>query len=125
MRKIVVALLLLALHAVAHAQTWNSAGVLTNPAVNTIMADSGAQNEGLRHWSVLCSSSVAAVLVVEHRDGTNTVNVTGHSQAFVLAAMNTAELTPAAGLFFLQDERIRIRLNAAVTGTAQCSVFVE
>jgi hypothetical protein len=126
MKTILTALtLFLAVSLSASAQTWNSAGILTNPAANTIMADSGPQNEGLRAWSVVCSATGSAQLIVEHRNATDTANVPNHTQGLLIAANGYAPLNPAAGIFFLQDERIRVRANAAVAGAAQCSVWVE
>jgi hypothetical protein len=100
---------------------WFSAGALTNPAIDTIMADSGAAAvPGQTSVTVICASTVAAILALEHRNATNTANIA--SQIVTVAANGTAHVS-VAGISYATSERFRVRLTAAITGQAQCSII--
>jgi hypothetical protein len=107
------------------APTWASAGLLTNQLANAIVADTGpATQDGARKWYVSCSSSVAAILVVEHRDAANATNL--HAQGFFVPANGTVTIGPEAiNVVVLTSERLRVRLNTGITGSLWCSVFMD
>jgi len=102
---------------------WFTNGILTNPAINTILADSGALPEagGPVSTRVIVSSTVICAPILELRDAANSANIS--SQAFILAANTSLEIelpiTWAAG------ERMRVRLNAAITGLIQVSIITS
>lgn len=127
MKRFLVAFALLATLLVSKessAQTWNSALLQTNPAANAIVADTGpALGDNARKWYTICSSTVSAILIVEHRDAANATNL--HSQGFFLPANGTVTMGPDSALVVLNGERVRLRLNAAVTGSLWCSVFLD
>jgi hypothetical protein len=100
--------------------SWDTAGPLTNPVVNAILADTGPLGPGGKSWSVWVSSSVAAVVVVEYRDAANAANVKAHT--IPMAAMSTILIT-LPNLDTADQERLRLRLNAAITGVMQGSIF--
>jgi hypothetical protein len=100
---------------------WFTGGALTNPAINAIMADTGALvNGGTSTVTMIVSSTVAAAVVLEQRDAANALNITSH--IFPVAANTPLSVEfPAVG--FAPNERFRVRLNAAITGQAQVSLF--
>jgi len=121
MKRLLIAVLGLALALPAFAGVWVSAGILTNPATNAIMADSDVLPEGgVTQVTVFCGSSVATIFAVEHRDETNTTTL--HSQVISVAAFGTIELN-FPGVAYISNERFRIRLIAGITGSAQCSII--
>src|SRR5262245_33509277 len=98
---------------------WATAGVQSNPATDAILADSGNKGYGPFEASVIFGGNVAAVAVIEHRDTTNTSNI--NSQVIACAANQCVQVwLPGVTL---ANERIRVRLNAGVTGAVQASVF--
>jgi hypothetical protein len=100
---------------------WFTNGVLTNPAINTILADTGALTEagGPVSTRVVVSSTVISAPIFELRNAADSANIS--SQALILAANTSLEIefpvTWAAG------ERLRLRLNAAITGLIQASII--
>ena len=99
---------------------WATAGILTNPAIDTILADSGALAGGQSEATIIVGGSVAAIYTIEHRNAANTANVNSQVVASVL---NEAKQYWLPGISFAASERIRVRLNAAVVGSLQASVF--
>jgi len=99
---------------------WITGGILTNPAIDTILADSGALAGGQTSVKIIFGGSVAAIATIEHRNAANTVNV--NSQVIAIVANQAVEFE-LPGVTFAASERIRLRLNAAVTGSLQASIF--
>jgi len=122
MRKKMLApiLLALALAVPAAAEEWFSNGPLTNPAANAILADTGPYSVGgpssICIRSMVVASTVTAIIILEHRDATNTSTV--HSQGMPVPA-NSSMIYPSICVILSDQERIRIRLN---TGTVWGSI---
>lgn len=107
-----------------HAQDWYTAGAIVNPVANTIMADSGAApTEQMLAFKVICASTIAAVLVLEWRDSTNTTNK--YYQYLPVAANTPLQVNLDWPVFMTTGERFRIRINAAVTGSTQCTILAQ
>lgn len=98
-------------------------GAFTNPAINTILADSGQVTDNTHEIYALCASTVAAVIVLEHRDAANATNV--WSQYLILPANTTTQIVFIKWVVTTLNERVRFRLNAAITGSVQCSVVID
>jgi hypothetical protein len=119
--RLLIALLACVAALPALAGSWVSAGILTNPATNAIMADTSALPDGGQTAvTVFCGSSVAAIFVVERRDEFNTSNIS--SQVISVIASGTIEVT-FPGITYASNERFRVRLIAGITGQAQCSII--
>ena len=100
---------------------WFTAGAQTNPAINAILADTGALVDGgVSNITLIVSSTVACAVVLEQRDATNANNINSH--IFPIAAMTPLKID-FPGVGFAPSERFRARLNAAITGQAQVSLF--
>jgi hypothetical protein len=100
---------------------WVTAGILNNPAANTILADTGAlASAGSATIQVILGADIAAVATLEHRNAANSANInaqviaTGANQAFIAEFPN---------LSWAVNERFRVRLNNAIVGNAQASIF--
>jgi hypothetical protein len=101
---------------------WATAGVQTNPAINAILADTGALTPGGQTGvTVILGGSVAFIVTLEHRNAANDANV---NTQVLAAAANDPFTVSLPGIDFASGERIRIRLNAAVTGSIQASLLV-
>jgi hypothetical protein len=100
-----------------------TAGVLTNPAANAILADSGEINDGQHEMQLILSSNVAAVIFFEHRNTANTGNV--FTQAFLIGANQSFTVKIDKFVTLNAGERFRLRLNSGVTGTLQGSINVD
>lgn len=99
---------------------WDTAGPLTNPAANAICADTGAiggANYAPRLW---ISSTAAGVFVFEHRNAANNANIASHIFPVGASANFIFDMAPVA---LTDNQRIRVRINAAITGSVQCSLF--
>ena len=100
---------------------WATAGVQTNPAIDAILADSGAiAAGGVTEATIILGGNVAAVCTIEQRNAANSANV--NTQVIACAA-GSVEQVKLPGVSLAANERIRVRLNAAVTGSLQASVF--
>lgn len=100
---------------------WYTSNIITNPTANQIIADTGAIGDGFGHdFDVCVSSTVAAAIVVEWRDAANAANVFAH--IIPVPANGFACFTSRGSLTFQTSERVRLRMNAAVTGSVQGSI---
>lgn len=102
-------------------------GEQTNPTTATVMADVGAINNeegggGIYEAVCVVSASALAKFQIERRNSANTATV-GDAQVFYC---------PAAGSFtvtfrfeILSGERIRMMMNANLTGTATANLTVQ
>ncbi|GAH11494.1 unnamed protein product, partial [marine sediment metagenome] len=68
-------------------QDWVSEGLLTNPVLGALFADTGEMVEGLYDFTIIYASDAAGKYPrLEHRNAANTVNV--HYTALSVAAHN-------------------------------------
>ena len=102
---------------------WFTNGILTNPAIDTILVDTGAFAEatGPLIVRVIVSSTVIAAPILELRNAANSANIS--SQAFISPANTTVELD--LPVTWAVSERLRVRLNAAITGLIQASIITS
>jgi hypothetical protein len=102
--------------------TWFSAGIVTNPATDAILADSGALagDAGPQDVSILVGGTVLAVLTIEHRNAANGANL--FSQVITSPANDARQFWVTTR--FNSSERVRVRLNVGVTGSLQSSIFL-
>lgn len=101
---------------------WFSAGILTNPVIDTVLADTGAlAGAGSGRIKVVLGGNVAVIAVVERRNALNTANI---SSQVIACAANTVFEMEIPGEAWADQERYRIRLNAGITGSTQASVFL-
>lgn len=100
----------------------SSAGVKINPAINTILADTGALAAGtydFKVWVMFQDSAVLTNVEFQHRDAANAANVwTQRLTAGNSAAVHVFEEFELA-LTFAQSERLRVIVSAATTATSQ------
>jgi hypothetical protein len=122
-KRVVLALVLVAFVSTLHAQSWVTAGVQVNPAANAILADSGPVTFGTHKLTIIVASTAAAVVVLEHRNAANSANL--ESQIIPVNANVPFAFALGTGLDTAEGERIRLRLNAAITGSVQGSIFIE
>jgi hypothetical protein len=114
----------LLLAAAAQANTPVTGGILTNPVANTILVDTGPLDGPANHTiQIFVSSSVNAVVVIENRDSANTANVWTH--AFPIGANAPFQMKVDSFTTNGTGERLRIRLNANITGVIQASVITD
>jgi hypothetical protein len=91
---------------------------------DTILADSGPTPiDGGVRGKFFMSTTVQAIGVIEWRNASNTANV--KSQAFVLPANSSIQIMLEFPLIMSTGERLRLRLNAGVTGSVQGSIFSD
>jgi len=98
---------------------WFSAGVQTNPVIDTILADTAGVN-GNGSLKVILGASVATIATIEQRNAANTANVNAQVVAVPANGVLCIELL---GIPFAASERLRVRLNAAITGSCQASIL--
>jgi hypothetical protein len=118
-----ILLVLLSLALPAHAD-WQTAGLLTNPVTDAILADSGPTPiDGGVRGKFFMSTTVTVIGVIEWRNASNTANL--KSQAFVLPANSSIQIMLEFPLNMTAGERLRLRVNTGVTGTVQGSIFSD
>jgi hypothetical protein len=99
---------------------WSTAGIQTNPATDFILADTGALTDTLTRATIVLGGSAAMIATLEHRNAANSANL--NAQVFA-SPINVASPFYLDGLSIAPGERLRLRLNAAVTGSVQASIF--
>jgi hypothetical protein len=106
------------------AADWFTAGVLTDPVTDAILADTGAIAGALPNSycvnAIVISSNVAAVVILEQRNAANAANIT--SQAILIQANDTITYPRFCVVLTGVNQRIRLRLNLGVTGVMQASI---
>lgn len=100
---------------------WNSSGRLTNPTAGQVLVDTGVLAPGTRILNIVVASSVIAICELQQRDSTNANTV--KSQAFAIPANGTVVFDVPCGIDNADQERYRIILISAITGTLSASLF--
>ncbi len=97
-------------------------GVLTNPTVGTVLADTGqAPAKGEYIVYVVAWASAAAQMTLQHRNADNTADVA--AVAFGVPAGGTVSFSLPFSLGV--NERVRVVMRAALTGSAAAAVTAE
>jgi hypothetical protein len=100
---------------------WFTSGVLVNPAIDAILADTGPAAAGEQSSvKVIIGGSIALIVALEYRNAANTVNV---NSQIISSLTNAVEEVELPGLNYQTGERFRLRLVAAVVGSVQGSIF--
>lgn len=128
MKKTLALLLALAIALPASAAKWYPSGVVTNPAANQVLADTGPFTVDLYRGLCAYAASTAAGIVrfqLVAADGTTVRK----EQYFPLTANGTTEFCPPTesglgGVLTFIGERFRIIANSAITGSVSVSIIV-
>lgn len=94
----------------------------TNPDTTDVMADSGALSAGIYDVRVIIGASAAAIFQVERRNADNDASV-GDVVILYCAAGQSAQF--ALPYVLEEGERVRVMMNANLTGTAAAAINVE
>ena len=100
-----------------------SEGPQTNPTTSTVMADTGAVSPVFAaecRIYVIVGANAPAAFVVQRRNAANDANV---GAAVVVYATGSGEYLLSYKLE--GGERLRVMMQANLTGTAAASIFVE
>ena len=97
-------------------------GLLTNPTINTLVADTGAMAANGVNIKIIVGASVASRFAIEWRNAANTANL--WSQIVANPANQSISVDLPVGIPFAAGERLRIIMAAALTGVAQGSIIV-
>jgi hypothetical protein len=114
--------------------TWYTEGTQNNPGTSTVLATTGPiatgalDTVGAYLAQILISTDASAVLNIQHRNATDTANVTstnkqGEQRVFLAANQQVEFLVywrPTA-----TSERLRVIPNASVTGNVCVSLFLQ
>lgn len=98
-----------------------SGNLLTNPIDGTILIDTGELSGGSYYFGFIITSSVAAVVDIQHRDTANANNIT--LNRIRLASAGTDYPLFPNKISIDQHERIRLALFGGITGEIQGSIF--
>lgn len=97
-------------------------GVKTNPTTSTLMADTGALVAGIYEARVILGASAAASFQVQRRNAANGANV-GDVPVIRVPASASGQYQIT---FELEaSERIRVMMNANLTGDGEATLNVE
>lgn len=90
---------------------WYTEGPQTNPAANTVLADTGPIGPGTYLFDVVVSAGAAVDVAFQHRNAANNATIKQHE--FYLAAKDKAQFVFEVPL--ASGERVRIITLTAVT----------
>lgn len=103
---------------------WSTEGIKVNPAANTVLCqyvnETAIAEAHALHFVVV--STISAAVVFEQMDATNTTAL--RSQILPLLASAPYD-SMKVSLTIAASERWRVRTNAIMVGSAQCTLFVE
>lgn len=100
---------------------WETAGIKTDPAADTILADTGALSLSVVSLSlVFFVPGVGLTVSLEHRNALNTTTL--DSQLLYIPGSD-ASAPMVISVSFLLNERFRVRLVNSVAGDVQVSIF--
>jgi hypothetical protein len=103
---------------------WVGGSAFTNPTSGTVLADTGAVSSAspsvgtIYEYGVVASSTVAAQLLIEHRDATDASTV--ESFNVFLPAGVVAFFVPVR---LVQNERVRVVLVSGITGSISVALL--
>jgi hypothetical protein len=103
--------------------SWNTNGIVNNPAANAILADTGAlpsASTTLVNVKLVITATVDILVVFEHRNAANDAVV---SQGIPCRPSDSISID-FRGLEYALNERFRLRVFGAVTGNVQGSLFM-
>ncbi len=105
---------------------WKSAGYLTNPAINAVIADTGATPIKAGQYSVKLpmSASAATKVTVEFWSADETIELI-KSHTFHLAANVGPPFEFIRNYPITRDFRVYLKMAVALTGTIQGTIIVE
>jgi len=98
---------------------WFSAGVLTNPSTDTILADS-TQPAVNGRYRVVMGGATAVIAAVEWRNVANTAN--NGSQVIASPANSAIEMI-FSGMTWTPGERLRVRLVSPSSLSIQATIM--
>ncbi len=104
---------------------WFTQGRITNPAAGAVLADTGPLIGGPNYQpQAIVSSTIAAQILIQRRNATNTANVS--EQLVVCPANSTFTLPLVVNMSetWQDDERVRLVINATINGTIQASLLL-
>lgn len=130
MRRVMLALLLALLPIAVFAQDpyypteWNTEGIKTNPTTSTVLCQFQLPTESAEshRYRFVVGGNVAALYALEQMDAANTTALRTH--IYAVPAFATFESTMLL-ITLNPQERLRLRPFTTITGSAQCSMFVE
>jgi hypothetical protein len=100
---------------------------VTNPAINTVLATSGAVTDGPTSTAVapifILTNGAAAASLFKIQIWNGTTEVTSF---FIMVPANDSKIVPLdGGLDLANGNHVRILNNAAITGTVQCVIMLR
>lgn len=101
---------------------WIPGTRLSNPNAGAVLFDTGPLTAD-RSWSphVLVCATVAAQVLFQRRNAAN--DATLQEQIFPVAANQPFSFAVNGQIDVAEGERLRLVLNANITGAVQCSMF--
>jgi uncharacterized protein (DUF1330 family) len=105
---------------------WKTAGYLTNPLINAVIADTGATPIKAGQYSVKLpmSASAATKVIVEFWSADETIELI-RSHVYHLAANIMPPQEFVRNYPFTRDFRVYLKMVVALTGTIQGAIVVE
>ena len=94
---------------------------VTNPVDNTVLADTGSLVEGNYLFGFITTSSIAATVLLQHRDSLNASNI--DAIKIIIAAAGTDYPLFPSKVYINKNERIRIVMSGGIIGEIQGSIF--
>jgi len=102
---------------------WSTAGIVTNPSLGAVLADTGPVGPGVVLLTVLLWSNKDCVLTVSYRDGANTVDLGTQQLQIGADAISTKSIT-SVQVRVEKNERFRVVMGEAnFNGKVQASLI--
>jgi len=99
---------------------WDSAGLLSSPVSDTVLADTGALTAGALTVTLIIYAPGGGGVELQQRNPTNTTTVMAQKLNIYGGIPITGSIGP---ILFSLNERLRIVADGDLTGDVQVSVF--
>lgn len=102
---------------------WNTAGILTNPTSNVILADTGALPATPFTPTLMCWSTQGVNITFRHRNAANSADLHTQQMALSTEGCPFVVILLPTNITLGANERLTLTLDNAFVGQIQCSIL--
>lgn len=95
--------------------------LLTNPSSGGVVVDTGQLSEGNYLFGFLVTTSVAAIIDIQHRNAANSANIDSFRTR--ASQEGTGHILFPSKIRLATNERIRLVMGGTITGELQATIF--
>lgn len=102
---------------------WGTAGKLTDPGANAVLADTGPLAAVAFVPTLICWANVACLITLRHRNAANNADVHAQQLSLTTEGDNSRIFGLPSSVTLGLNERLILTLDIAIVGQIQCSII--